>query len=139
MLFNITHTDKEDVAEINALVGNPIGFIAALKLRGVGSGRMIIDSVSANFQRIIASVSDLEYGSIELRPKGIMIYVTKQMERFCWVVPYYKLVVFNDGFFSIHSDNSFIRFRKDLKFRENKKFIDKMMDLKAMKTINYFL
>lgn len=139
MLFNITHTDKEDIAEINAFIGKPIGFMASLKLRGIGSGRMIIDGVSANFQRVLALVSNLEYGSIELRPKGIIVYITKQMERFCWVIPYYKLSVFNDGYFSIHSDNCFIRFRKDLKYKENKRFIDKMMCLKALKMKDYFL
>ncbi|KAB1157253.1 hypothetical protein F7018_09985 [Tenacibaculum aiptasiae] len=139
MLFNITYTDKDDLAEINSLVGKPISFIQSLRLRGVGSGRMIVEEVSANLQKILTKVNELDYGSIELRPNGVIVYITKQMRRFCLVVPYYKLVVFNDTFFSIHSDNSFIRFRKDIKFKENKKFIDKMMNLKGVKTQNHFL
>ncbi|WP_299108085.1 hypothetical protein [uncultured Tenacibaculum sp.] len=139
MLFNTTYTDKEDIAEMNALIGKPMGFIASFKLGGVGSGRMIIDGVSRSFQGVLSTVSDLGYGSIELRPNGVMIYITRQMERFCWVIPYYKLSVFNDGFFSIHSDNNFIRFRKDLKYKENKRFIDKMMHQKALKMKDYFL
>lgn len=139
MLFNITYTDKDDIAEINKMVGKSLRFIPALKLKGTGSGRMIIEDVSERFKNILTKVSDLNYGNIELRPRGIIIYITKQLEQFCWVIPYYKLTVFNGNYFSIHSDNNFIRFRKDVKYRENKKFIDKMMHLKVLQTQNHFL
>ncbi|KAF9659676.1 hypothetical protein ABHQ57_04345 [Tenacibaculum sp. ZH5_bin.1] len=139
MLFDITYNNKESVLKINKLVGEPMSFLQSLKIKGVGSSRMIVEGVSKSFKSILTTISDLNYGSIEIRPKGIIVNITNKLQRFFWVIPFYKIVVFNHEFFSIHSDNHFIRFRKDNKYNQNKKFIKKMMDLKMTSTQSYFL
>ena len=139
ILFDVTYNNLEDIKEINKIVGKPINFINAIKLKGTGSGRMIIDNVSYNFEKIINDVNDINYGNIELRPKGILIHTTKQLYRFCWVIPYYKLVIYNTDFFSIYSDSSFIRFKKDKRYLHNKKFISKMINFKNDQLLNYNL
>jgi len=40
------------------------------------------------------------------------------------------LVVYNAQSFSIHANGNFIQFLKNKNYRENKKFIDKMIQLK---------
>ncbi|WGH74272.1 hypothetical protein P8625_09095 [Tenacibaculum tangerinum] len=130
MLFNVTHTNKENQLIINHIVGARFNFFKSIKLNGIGSGKMIIEEVSENFKELISDTSDLNYGNIELRPGGILVFVTKKLQRFCWTIPYYKLVVYKNESFSIYADANFIRFRKDKNYRENQKFIRKMMNLK---------
>ena len=113
MLFNTSYTDNEITKQINNLVGKPFSFIKAIKLKGIGSKRMIIDEVSPNLHTIVNLVNDINYGSIELRPKGILIHIGKGLQRFAWVIPYYKLVIYKTNGASIHADGKFIHFRKN--------------------------
>ncbi|CAM1370143.1 hypothetical protein [Tenacibaculum xiamenense] len=130
IIFNTTYTEKSDLREINHLIGKSFSFFDKLRLGGVGSGRLIINNVSQNFQSLVNKVSDLNYASIELRPKGIIVHMTNQLKRFSWAIPYYKLVIFNGTYFSIHSDGSFVQMIKTGNRSINKKFIEKMLDLK---------
>ncbi len=130
MLFNTSYTDKEITKQINNLVGKPFSFIKAIKLKGIGSKRMIIDEVSPNLHTVINLVNDINYGSIELRPKGILIHIGKGLQRFAWVIPYYKLVIYKTNGASIHADGKFIHFRENKTFKENKQFFKKLLDQK---------
>lgn len=130
MLFNTSYTDKEITKQINNLVGKPFSFIKAIKLKGIGSKRMIIDEVSPNLHTIVNLVNDINYGSIELRSKGILIHIGKGLQRFAWVIPYYKLVIYKTNGASIHADGKFIHFRENKTFKENKQFFKKLLDQK---------
>lgn len=130
MLFNTSYTDKEITKQINNLVGKPFSFIKAIKLKGIGSKRMIIEEVSPNLHTIVNLVNDINYGSIELRPKGILIHIGKGLQRFAWVIPYYKLVIYKTNGASIHADGKFIHFRENKTFKENKQFFKKLLDQK---------
>jgi|TARA_R110000751_G_scaffold7805_2_gene31453 hypothetical protein len=99
-------------------------------MRGVGSKRMIVDEVSPNMASILNTVSDTNYGNIELRPIGILIHITKGLKNFTWAIPYYQLVVYKTNGSSIHSNGKFIHFRNNKTFKENKKFFDKLMNEK---------
>ena len=46
MILNTTYTNKDHDKLINNLVGRPYSFLKKLQLRGIGSGRMIIDNFS---------------------------------------------------------------------------------------------
>ncbi len=131
IIFNTTYTEKSDLREINHLIGKSFSFLDKLRLGGIGSGRLIINNVSHNFQGFVNKVSDLNYANIELRPKGIIVHITNQLKRFSWAIPYYKLVIFNGTYFSIHSDGSFVQMEKHGN-TFNKKFFDKMIDLKNL-------
>ncbi len=131
LVFNTTYTEKSEVNEINLLVGSPFSLIKKIKLKGIGSKRMIINSVSENFKELINNVSDINYANIELRPKGIIVHFTQQLKRFSWVIPYYKLVIFNGDYFSIHSNSSYIQLIKGKGKNENKSIIQKILLLKS--------
>ena len=111
-------------------VGGDVLKSEAIKLKGIGSKRMIIDEVSPNLHTIVNLVNDINYGSIELRPKGILIHIGKGLQRFAWVIPYYKLVIYKTNGASIHADGKFIHFRKNKTFKENKQFFKKLLDQK---------
>lgn len=130
MLFNTTHTSKEVTAKINDKVGRPFSLLQSIKMKGVGSKRMIVDEVSPNLAVILNAVSDVNYGNIELKPKGILIHVTKGLQNFTWAIAYYQLVVYKINGSSIHANGKFIHFRENKTFKENKKFFDKMMSEK---------
>jgi len=130
LLLNTTHTNKENNKLIDDIVGKPFSLIQSIKMRGVGSKRMIVDEVSPNMASILNTVSDTNYGNIELRPIGILIHITKGLQNFTWAIPYYQLVVYKINGSSIHSNGKFIHFRNNKTFNENKKFFDKLMNEK---------
>ena len=131
MIYNRTYSNKEDEREINKTLGNSFSFLQILKLRGIGSSRFIVHSVSENLSHTTNKVSDINYCSIELRPYGILVNITQQLNLFSWLIPYYKLAIFNSDTFSIHSDGSNIKIVKDKNYLNNKNFIIKMMKLKT--------
>jgi len=131
LLLNTTHNNKDNNKLIDNLVGKPFSFLQIIKLKGIGSKRMIVDDVSPNMASILNTVSDTNYGNIELRPKGILIHITKGLKNFTWAIPYYKLVVYKTKGSSIHSNGKFIHFRNNKTFRENKKFFNKLMNEKV--------
>jgi len=130
LLLNTTHTNKVNNKLIDDIVGKPFSLIQSIKMRGVGSKRMIVDEVSPNMASILNTVSDTNYGNIELRPIGVLIHITKGLQNFTWAIPYYQLVVYKINGSSIHSNGKFIHFRNNKTFKENKKFFDKLMNEK---------
>ncbi|MEN8704057.1 MAG: hypothetical protein ABF311_08300 [Polaribacter sp.] len=137
MIFNTTHTDKEASKEIDTLLGKPFTFLQSIKLRGTGSKRMIIDEVSVGFKNIMNTVSDLNYGNIELREKGILVHINKGLKNFSWAIPFYQLHIYKTSGFSIHGQGNFVRFKSNKLLKENKKFIEKLMDCKIKNDEQY--
>ncbi|MBT8245159.1 MAG: hypothetical protein HKP48_04475 [Winogradskyella sp.] len=131
MILNTTHFNKEHKQIIADLVGSEFSLVQKLKMKGVGSKRMIIDNVSPNMNSIMNIVSDLNYGNIELRPKGILILINQGLKNFTWVIPYYQLVLYKTNGSSIHAQGKFVHFRDNKTFRENKKFFDRLLDEKV--------
>jgi len=137
VIFNTTHTDKETSKEIDTLLGKPFTLLQSIKLKGTGSKRMIIDEVSVGFKNIINTVSDLNYGNIELREKGILVHINKGLRNFSWAIPFYQLHIYKTSGFSIHAQGNFVRFKSNKLLKENKKFIEKLMDCKIKNDEQY--
>ena len=114
----------------NDLLGKPYSLIQAIKIGGIGSKRMIIDEVSPDFLKYINTVSDINYGNIELREGGILVHINKGLQNFSWAIPTYKVHIYKTNGFSIHADGNFVRFKNNKLLKENKKFLDKIIDLK---------
>ena len=137
MIFNTTHDNKEDTATINSLLGKSYNFVTAIKLGGVGSKRMIIDAVSPGFLKVLNAVSDVNYGNIELREKGIIVHINKGLKNFSWPIPYYQLHTYKTEGFSIHAHGNFVRFKNNKLLQENKKFLAKIINLKIENNKQY--
>ena len=130
MVLETTYHNKKDVILINDLVGKSFTFWQTLKLKGIGSKRMIVDTVSTNMKEYINKVADVTYANIELRPEGILVLINKGLRNFTWVIPYYQLVIYKSDGFSIHAQGKFVSFKEDRLFKENKKFINKLSTLR---------
>jgi hypothetical protein len=137
MIFNTTLKNKDATATMNDLLGEPYSFVKAIKLGGVGSKRMIIDAVSPGFLKLINAVSDINYGNIEIREKGIVIHINKGLKNFSWAIPYYQLHTYKTEGFSIHAQGNFVRFKNTKLLKENKNFIDKIINCKIENNKQY--
>ena len=130
MLVNTSYNDKKVNQEIDTLVGAPFGFFERIKMSGVGSPQMRIRTASKEILSLLNKNTNRNVANIELRPKGILIYFSNRLDRYSWIVPYYRLVIFNTETFSIHSNGKFIRFMKNKNYKSNRSFMNKMMKLK---------
>ena len=139
MILNTTYTNKDNDNLINDLVGNSYGFLRRLQMKGIGSGRMIIDNVSPKLERALLNGPDLNYANIELRPKGILVRITRRLDNFTWIIPYYQLYTYRSKGLSIHGQGEFLKFRNDRFLKNNKEFIKKMMDLKVIFTKDHYI
>lgn len=132
LILNSTYHNKDHKKVITDLIGKPYSFFEAIKLKGVGSKRMIINKVSPNLQPYLNRVSDINYTNIEMRPGGIIIYINKGLQNFSWVIPYYQLVLYKTNGTSIHAQGKFINFKNNKMFKENKAFFNRLLDIKVV-------
>jgi hypothetical protein len=137
MMFNTTLNNKDAITTMNDLLGKSYSFLKAIKMGGVGSKRMIIDAVSPGFLKVINAVSDVNYGNIELREKGIIVHINKGLKNYSWVIPYYQLHTYKTEGFSIHAQGNFVRFKNNKLLKENKQFIAKLINSKIENTKQY--
>ncbi|WP_046755468.1 hypothetical protein [Kordia jejudonensis] len=140
MIVKTTYKDKETEKLIATHLGETFPLLKRIKLKGIGSKRMIVHDVSPKLKQYLNTVDDLNYGNIELRPKGIIVHIHKKLESYSWIIPYYKLNIYTSSFFSIHADGNFIQFKKNKLFVENKSFIQKMVSQKneILNTTEYY-
>lgn len=137
MILDSTYNNKEHKPLLEDMVGKPFTFLESFKMKGVGSKRMIIAEVSPNLASYMNLVSDVNYANIELRKKGILIYINKGLKTYTWAIPYYHLVMYRTNGISVHAQGSFIHFKNNKTFKENKKFFEKMMDEKIKHDAQY--
>lgn len=137
MILDSTYNNKKHKPLLEDMVGKPFTFLESFKMKGVGSKRMIIAEVSPNLASYMNLVSDVNYANIELRKKGILIYINKGLKTYTWAIPYYHLVMYRTNGISVHAQGSFIHFKNNKTFKENKKFFEKMMDEKIKHDAQY--
>ena len=94
LVLDTTYYNKEHQKSLDNFVGKPYSLFEALKLGGVGSKRMIIETVSPNLNLVLNTISDINYANIEMRKKGILIHITKGHQNYTWAIPFYHLVVY---------------------------------------------
>ncbi len=130
MILNTTYHNKEHKQLLYDIVGRSFTLLESLKMKGVGSKRMIVGEVSPNMNRYMNLVSDINYANIELRKNGVLIFINKGLQNFTWAIPYYQLVMYKTNGASIHAQGKFIHFKNNKTFKENRSFFKKMLDEK---------
>tara|TARA_B100001093_G_scaffold256258_1_gene245082 strand:- start:2687 stop:3091 length:405 start_codon:yes stop_codon:yes gene_type:complete len=131
MIFNSTYTDTEKDLEVDKIIGKKFNLIESILMGGIGSKRLVLDSYSVTFKDYIKDGFDLNYINIELRKKGIKVFITNRQSRITWVIPYFRLVIYKTPFFSIHSNGSFLKFSNQLNHKENLSFFRKLVKIKS--------
>jgi len=76
-------------------------------------------------------VSGLQYGNIEIRPKGIILHINKGVYTYAWTIPYFRLSIYNGDFFTLHGNGNYIQFNKEKSWKENRNFLQKLIQLKS--------
>ena len=130
MILHLNQITKDNKKFIDDIVGKPFTLYQAFKMGGIGSKRMSIDNTSENIYHLLNSTSDINYSNIELRPNGIIVMINKGLERYHWVIPFRQLVIYKTDKLSIHAQGKYITFKNNKSYKENKKFIDKIIDMK---------
>jgi len=130
MLFNTTDTNQDYLRESKNTVGKAFSFLEKIKMGGVGSGKLVVEEFSAKLQPEDLLASAINYATIVLRPRGIIVHFNNGPNRYSWVIPYYRLVIYNTRTFTIHANGHFIKLKRNKNYHDNKKFLDKMIDLK---------
>ena len=131
-LYNISYNDKETDKLINDEMGKPYSLIKKIKLKGIGSRRMIIEHFSDDMKHLTLKVSGIQYANIELRPKGLIIHINQGIYTYAWTVPFFRLSIYNGDYFTVHGNGNFIQFNKEKSWKENRTFLQKIMHLKSI-------
>lgn len=109
----------------------PYSFMQRIKMRGIGSKRMVILDASANITEFTSYQNSIVYCYIELRPTGIIIHFRSILETIGWIVPYHHLSIFKNGEqFSLHAAGSFVKIGGLNNTAADEAFIRKMMRFK---------
>ena len=80
--------------ENNEKLGKPFSLRMRLAMRGIGSHRMKIEKSSLEIFEKLSKFQQIKYGSVELRPKGVLVHFKDNLTHWVWVIPYYKLVLY---------------------------------------------
>ena len=130
-IYNISYKDKETDKLINEEMGIAYSLIKKLQLGGIGSRRLIIEYFSENMNHLKLKVSGLQYGNIEIRPKGIILHINQGVYTYAWTIPFFRLSIYNGDFFTIHGNGNYIQFNKEKSWKENRNFLQKLIRLKS--------
>tara|TARA_R100001369_G_scaffold36196_1_gene61517 strand:- start:12127 stop:12555 length:429 start_codon:yes stop_codon:yes gene_type:complete len=130
MLFDTTDTNKEYLKETKDRVGKGFSFFEKIRMGGVSSGKLVVEEFSAKLQPEDLLPSAVNYATIVLRPRGIIVHFRNGLNRYSWIIPYYRLVIYHTRTFTIHANGHFIKLKRNKNYHENKKFLDQMIDLK---------
>ena len=91
-LYNITYKNKETDEIINNQLGKAYNIIQKIKLKGIGSRRMIIENFSHDMANLELKVSGIQYANIEIRPKGIIVHINQGIYTHAWTINYLSLI-----------------------------------------------
>ncbi|XOV66811.1 MAG: hypothetical protein ACFHU9_14390 [Fluviicola sp.] len=128
MILDSTYMDGDTKRQVDALVGKAFGFRKRLSGEPIGSHRMLIDSHSVGFEKIMGKATGLVYCNVELRPLGAILHFNVKNTRYSWVVPFRKMTIYDTEIFSFHSDGEFLKFHKGQMWHLNKKFLRNLMN-----------
>ena len=131
MLKNLSYKDPQIEKQINSLVGKELSLMKKLKLKGTGSRKLYIKKCDNEIYDLLRNDYDLNVCNIEIRPKGIIIYIRSNLETYGLIIPYYKLVIFKvgDEEYTINADTNFLKII--VKNRSDHGFMKKINSQKA--------
>ena len=131
MLKNISYNNPKIIDEINNYVGKPYTILQRLKIGGIGSSKLIVNSADSIIENLLNLDNNLNYCNIEIRPKGIIIHFKSLLETYGLIVPFYKLKIFKGkaNEYSIYIDNFFIKVNANKKTEHD--FFKKILRLRA--------
>lgn len=133
MLLNVSYNNPGIRRQIETEIGKPYSIKERLKLKGVGSPRLVIAQASVQIHNLLILDNNRNYANIELRPNGILLGFRSLLESYALVIPFHKLTIYktDSNTYTFHRDNYFVRI--DVRDRDKSvhRFIQKLMRLKT--------
>ena len=131
MVKNLSYNTKNIKILLFDQVGRPLSLIERLRLRGIGSHKLVITDASKEIIELLKLDNNINYCNIEIRKKGIVIRFRSLLETYGLIIPYYKLIIFKGE----SNTYSFYKEKHHIKFLvENKStifFLKKIIKLKT--------
>lgn len=130
MLLNVSYNRPKIKNQINESVGEAFSLVDRVKMGGIGSGKLIINSSSKQIYNLLILDSYRNVCSIEMRPKGIILSFRSLLETYALIIPFYKLKIYKGKSeeYSVYMDDYFIKIKADNK--RIHKYMRKVLDFK---------
>ena len=115
MLLNISYNDPKQKKEIDDIVGKPFSLQNRLKMRGIGSGKLVISSASIEIHNLLILDNNINTCSIEMRPMGVIVHFRSLLETYGLVIPYFKFKIYKgkSKIYSIYKDQYYIKVKAE--------------------------
>ena len=132
MVKNLSYNSKKNRTILFEIVGRAFSLIERIRLKGIGSGKLIIIDASEEIIELLKLDNNINYCNIELRTNGIIIRFRSLLETYGLIIPYYKLVIYKgeSNIYSFYKDNYYIKFMADNK--KTSLFVKKIVRLKIV-------
>ena len=117
MLLNVSYNRPKIKKQIEDSVGKSFSLVERIKLGGIGSGKLIINSASQQIQNLLVLDSYTNVCSLEIRPQGIILSFRSILETYALIIPYHKLHIYKGDSkqYSIYMDNYYVKVKADQK------------------------
>ena len=111
MLRNISYKDSRIKEEIKKMVGEPFSLFERIKMNGIGSSSLEIQSSDKEIENLLKLDNNINRCNIEIRKKGIIIRFRSILETYGLIIPFYKLKLFKgqSSVYSIYIDKYYIK------------------------------
>lgn len=129
MLLNHTQHLQSNQKKIDQFVGTSYSLIEKIKMGGAGSEKMQIVSCSQTFKEVLNKHQEINYGSLEIRTKGIIVHFNNGQQYHVWCIPFYHLSIFKTDTLNIHGAGSMVKFY--LKKKQNERFLNTLLEKHA--------
>lgn len=133
MLLNVSYNRPKIKARINNEVGPPFTLMERIKMKGIGSGKLIIESTSIQIHNLLVLDNNRNVCGIEIRPKGIILSFRSLLETYALIIPFWKLKIYKgqSDIYSIFRDDYFVKIK--VLEKSNHKFMQKLLNYKLEK------
>ena len=133
MIFNITYNSRKTEDQIKSLVGPSFSFLERIRMKGIGTSKMIIRTASSEILDLLSDTADTDYCHLEMRKKGIIVGFISKGRVYAWAIPYYKLVIYSQsGNLTIFDDTHKIDLKPAFNRTIDRKFVIKILEQKSL-------
>jgi hypothetical protein len=133
MILNVSYKNSKIARQIDEAVGEQYTWKERLRLKGIGSSKLIITDASGAIAKLLNLDSNRNQCNIEIRPDGIIVGFRSLLESYAFVIPFYKLVLYKGDaeLYSIYKDNQFIKIEAKPRDKATHNFIKKILAAKT--------
>ena len=113
MLLNVSYNNPDVRKKIDEAVGRPFTLMERIKMGGIGSPKLFINTCSVEINNLLILDNNLNICNIEMRPLGIIVGFRSLLESYALIIPYYKLSLYKGKAdeYSIYRDKYYFKIR----------------------------